>query len=75
MTELSYIITILTLIGTVANAFQKSWCFVIWICTNLFWTVYNILIKEYQQAVIYFVNFITSVIGLIQWTKNPKKTP
>lgn len=69
MTYLSYIITAITLIGTVANSFQQRWCFYLWIPTNAFWVVYNIIIGEYAQCIIYGVNFITSIIGLIKWSK------
>lgn len=67
---ISYIVTVLTLVGTVANAFQKSWCFYLWIITNLFWIAYNINIKQYQQAIIYIVNTIICIIGIINWHKN-----
>lgn len=64
---ITLIVTIITLIGTVANSFQKRWCFYIWICTNLFWIGYNLYIFEYFQTVIYVANLITSIIGLIKW--------
>lgn len=67
---ISYIVTVLTLVGTVANAFQKSWCFYLWIVTNLFWIIYNITIQQYQQAIIYIVNTIICVIGIVNWHKN-----
>lgn len=72
-TIISYIITAITLIGTLGNSFQKTWCFYIWIPTNLFWVIYNIAIGQYQQAIIYTVNTITSVIGLYNWKKNEKR--
>lgn len=69
MTIITYLITAITLIGTVANSLQKRWCFYIWIPTNLFWVIYNLVIGQYAQAILYTVNTITSIIGLIQWTK------
>lgn len=70
MVILSYIITGITLIGTAANAFKKRWSFIIWICTNIFWVVYNIYIKQPQQAIIYIANTVTSIIGFVYWGKN-----
>lgn len=72
------IITVITLIGTIGNSFQKSWCFYIWIPTNLFWTIYNLYIGQYQQALLYAVNLVTSIIGLYRWrlpkiAKKPRK--
>lgn len=68
MEIITYVITLITLIGTVGNSFQKTWCFYIWIPTNLFWVVYNIIIGQYAQAILYTVNTITSIIGLIKWS-------
>lgn len=67
MTCISYIITAITLIGTIGNSFQKKWCFYIWIPTNLFWVIYNICIGQYAQAILYSVNTATSIIGLLKW--------
>lgn len=69
----SYIVTGITLIGTFANAFKKRWSFIIWICTNIFWIVYNIYINQPQQSIIYAVNTITSIIGLIYWKYDKQK--
>lgn len=72
ITIISYLITGITLIGTVANSLQKKWCFYIWIPTNFFWVVYNVAIKQYAQAILYTVNTITSIVGLVQWSKKAK---
>lgn len=72
-TIISYLITAITLVGTVGNSFQKVWCFYIWIPTNLFWVIYNIVIGQYQQAILYTVNTITSVMGLYNWKKKDNK--
>lgn len=65
---LAYIVTVITLIGTIGNSFQKKWCFYIWIPTNIFWIIYNIIIKQYAQSIVYLINLITSIIGLNKWT-------
>lgn len=71
MQAVTYIITALTIIGTVANSFQKRWCFVVWIITNAFWIIYNLSIQQQAQALLYVVNLITSIIGLIKWKDRP----
>lgn len=73
MTYVTILMTIITLIGTVGNSFQKSWCFYIWIPTNCFWIFYNLYISEYAQAIIYSANLITSIIGLINWTRKEQE--
>lgn len=67
MQNVSYIITLMSIVGTVANAFQKRWCFILWLFTNLFWVIYDLWIGAYGQAVLYVVNCITCVIGLRMW--------
>lgn len=71
MQLISYIITLMSIVGTVANAFQKRWCFYVWILTNLFWIIYDVWIGAYGQAALYVANCITCVIGLRKW-KNEK---
>lgn len=70
MTFISYVVSIITVVGTVANAFQKRWCFWIWLITNAFWIGWNIAIGEYAQSVIYVVNLTTCIIGLFKWKRN-----
>ena len=67
MNFIPYIITAASIVGTVANSFQKRWCFYIWLCTNLFWCIYNAVNGSYAQSFLYAFNFITSVIGLVKW--------
>lgn len=69
MNNIAYIVTFASIIGTIANSFQKRWCFVIWLCTNAFWCIYNIINKQYAQALLYFFNFIMAIIGLVRWKK------
>lgn len=73
MTFISYLVSIITIVGTVANAFQKRWCFWIWLITNAFWIGWNIAVGEYAQSVIYVVNLTTCIIGLFKWKRNKKE--
>ena len=73
MKEIAYIITAASIVGTVANSFQKRWCFAIWACTNTFWIIYNITFKSYAQALLYTFNLIMAIIGLIKWKDKPKE--
>ena len=73
LTVVTYGVTVVTLIGTVANAFDKRWSFLVWMVTNLFWILYNIKIGQYAQAIIYTANIITATIGFFYWGKSKKK--
>jgi len=69
MTVITYIVTAVTMIGTIANSLQKRWCFYIWAVTNTFWLVYNMVIGQHAQGLIYALNLIMSVVGLVQWKR------
>lgn len=70
---MTYIVTLLSIIGTVANSLQKRWCFYVWLCTNAFWCIYNAVHYDFAQAELYLFNFCMSIIGLIKWRQNKKQ--
>lgn len=65
----TFIVTIASIIGTVANVYQKHWCFIIWLFTNGFWCTYDFSIHQYAQGILFAVYFVLAVIGLIKWRK------
>ncbi len=67
--QITYLVALSSMVGTVANSFQKKWCFYIWICTNVFWFIYNAYLSQYAQAMLYLFNFVTCILGLIKWKK------
>lgn len=73
MNYIAYIVTALSIVGTVANSFQKRWCFVVWAFTNSFWSVFNIINGSYAQTILYAFNLAMAFIGLWKWRKNEKK--
>ena len=73
MNYIAYIVTALSIVGTVANSFQKRWCFFVWAFTNSFWCVFNITNGSYAQAILYAFNLAMAFIGLWKWRKNEKK--
>lgn len=69
MEYIVYGVTFATIVGTVANSFGKRWCFGVWMCTNGFWCVYNALIEQYAQGLLYGFNFAMAIVGLVQWNR------
>lgn len=65
--SITYLMAVASMIGTVANSFQKKWCFYVWFCTNLFWIIYNLKIRQYAQMLLYIFNLATCVIGILKW--------
>ena len=73
MNYIAYIVTALSIVGTVANSFQKRWCFIVWVFTNSFWCVFNIINGSYAQAILYAFNLAMAFIGLWKWRKNERQ--
>ena len=63
----SYIVTAVSVAATIANAYQKRWCFAVWLFTNGFWCVYDFIIGAYSQSLLFAAYFIISIIGLKNW--------
>lgn len=69
MQTLSYIVTAVSVAATIANAYKKSWCFILWLFTNAFWCIYDAALGAYAQAVLFALYFIISAVGLRKWGK------
>lgn len=67
LNNIAYIVTVLSMIGTMANSHKKRWCFYIWLCTNAFWCIYNFIQGQYAQGLLYVFNFAMAILGLIKW--------
>lgn len=67
MNYIAFLFTVASIAGTLANSFQKKWCFYIWLCTNSFWCIYNTINAQYAQALLYVFNFAMCIVGLIKW--------
>lgn len=64
---LIWFVTYFSIIGTILNIFKLPVCFVIWIITNAFWSIYNLRKKETQLSFIFMIYLVLSVIGFISW--------
>ena len=73
MQYIDYAVTALSIVGTIANSFQKRWCFWVWGFTNTFWCVFNIVNGSYAQAILYAFNFAMAIVGLIKWRKGKSR--
>ena len=67
---MDWIIASLSLIGVVANIYNKAWCFILWIITNSFWCIYDLRQGLYSQAILFAVYMLLAVFGLYKWAKN-----
>ena len=64
-----WVVTIISLIGSVLNAKKSKWCFYIWILANILWLIYDIHIELYSRAALDVIQTIICVSGIIYWKK------
>jgi nicotinamide riboside transporter PnuC len=69
MDNLMWIVTGISIIGTILNIKKKQICFVIWLFTNSIWVIYDFCIGAYAQSVLFIVYVILAIWGVIEWRK------
>lgn len=69
----SWILVALSLTGTVLNIKKRPAGFAIWIISNSFWVVYDVLTGLYSQAFLFFVYDILAAWGLWEWTREKRR--
>ncbi len=63
----TWVITMASIVGVIANIKKKRWCFYVWAITNAAWVVINIIIGLYSAATLFAVYFVLAVWGLYEW--------
>lgn len=68
--SLNWVLTILSLVATWANATRLIWCFYIWIFTNLAYVLLDIFIYDnWARAILTLVQLIFCFVGIYEWRK------
>ena len=70
--DFTIIVTLISIIATIANAYKKRWCFIVWLFTNLFWCLYDGYKGLYSQSILFLVYFIIAIVGLRKWKSEVK---
>ena len=70
---IAWVMTALSITGTILNIKKMKICFWMWAVTNAFWVFYDISKGAYPQAVIFIVYFGLAIWGIIEWSKHDKK--
>jgi nicotinamide riboside transporter PnuC len=71
--NLMWIVTIFAIIGTILNIKKKPICFVIWLCTNTLWCVYDFSIKSYAQSALFLVYVVLAIWGIYEWRNKERE--
>jgi nicotinamide riboside transporter PnuC len=67
--NLMWIVTLISIVGTILNIKRKQVSFVIWLITNSLWFVYDLSIQAYAQSALFAVYVGLAIWGIIAWRK------
>ena len=65
---IAWVATILSLAGTILNAYVIIWCWSIWMVANALWAYWSIKKKEWSQTILWTIFFFTNIYGWYQWS-------
>jgi len=66
-----WIVTAISIIGTVLNVYKKRACYYFWLVSNSIWLIVDIHKGIYEQALIFGVYTILAILGIVVWKKKP----
>jgi len=70
---MTWLLTILSLIGVVLNIHKRKECFYLWALTNSGWAIYDFVIGATAQGVLFTIYFLLAIYGIIKWNTPPLK--
>jgi nicotinamide riboside transporter PnuC len=73
MEYIGWIATLIAMIGVVLNARHNIICFYLWIGSNSYYTVVNVLSGSYSQAALFAFNLVMAVYGIYCWKRKEVK--
>ncbi|CAG0983435.1 hypothetical protein ANRL4_02018 [Anaerolineae bacterium] len=68
----TWVLAIVSLVGTYLNIKKQKMCFVIWGVTNALWVLYDFSIGAIAQAALMLCYFVLAVHGFYEWRKGTK---
>jgi hypothetical protein len=69
--SIMWLVTVASLIGTIANIYRRRWCFWVWLGANIAWSIYDCWLAAWPQAALMGIYACLSVWGLISWRAKP----
>jgi hypothetical protein len=68
----TWLLAIVSLVGTYLNIKKQKACFIIWGLTNALWVLYDFSIGAIAQAALMLCYFVLAVHGFYEWRKVTK---
>lgn len=72
MEIVTWLISVMALIGTILNANMNKHGFTLWLITNMFWTIVDFKAGLYAQSALFLAYTLLAIKGIITWTKKEK---
>ena len=66
---ISWLITVLSLVGAIFNAKGNIWGFYIWVPANIAWVIYDFTIGQPAQASLFIAYTVITLFGIYAWRK------
>ena len=73
MTDITWFLTAISLIGTVLNIRKNILCFYIWLIGDILWCALDFHNGTCGRSLLDFVQVILAVCGIISWKKVNQK--
>lgn len=64
---LPWVLTIISILGVILNAYKNIWCWPIWTLGNIGWCYISIKRNDYPQIIIWIVFTFFNILGWYQW--------
>ena len=69
MNDITWGLSLISIIGTVFNIRKKVVCFYIWMLGDILWWIFDVLHGCYGRACLDFLQVILAFWGMICWNK------
>lgn len=67
---MTWLLTIASLVGVVANIYRRRWCFLVWMVTNASWAAVDAIHGIWSQAALMAIYFGLAVWGWVRWRES-----
>jgi hypothetical protein len=69
ITVFTWVITVISLTGTILNVKKNALCFWLWAFGNIAWLSYDLSLELYSRAVLDVVQLGFAIWGINEWKK------
>lgn len=69
ITVFTWVITVISLTGTILNVKKNVLCFWLWAFGNIAWLSYDLSLELYSRAVLDMVQLVFAIWGINEWKK------